>query len=423
MKQRKEYKTQSVIAAFFTILLIAFSVSADQNKVNLPQSDVNIDSIPNQVSARAEIEDVITAYDSLLAFELKNAANIGAAAAIVYKNEIVYLRCFGVKKVGGKDAVDEHTIFRLASVSKTLSGALAGILLADSTLELDKKVVDYLPGFKLKTAAHTNQVTLRQILSHSSGMPPHTYDDLVEQKIPLRQIIQKLPEVVHASKPGELYAYQNVMFSLFDTIVAANTGKSYTAVLKEKIFEPFCMTDATTGFEAFADNPNKAMPHVWGRNGFRLLPLNDRYYSTLAAAGVNASIGDMSKFLLHLLNDTVPMLKQVRQISFEPQIRTRLSSGYFSQWEGVNYKAYGLGWRVIDYKGRRLAYHGGFVKGYRAEIAVCPEENVGIVFLSNSPNASAAKSVPLFLNRFFEKKDSEKLANDSIPVNLIQDKG
>ncbi len=423
MKQRKEYKIQPVIAAFFAILLIAFSVSADQNKVDLPQSEITANTIASQISGRAEIEDVITAYDSLLAFELKNAANVGAAAAIVYKNEVVYLRCFGVKKTGGKDSVDEHTIFRLASVSKSISGILAGMLIADSTLNPDKKIVDYLSGFRLQTNEHTQQVTLRQILSHTSGMPQHTYDDLVEQKIPLRQIIPKLQEVGHTSQPGELYNYQNVMFSLFDTIVTAKAGKNYAAVLNEKIFNPFNMPDATAGFEPFAGNPNKAFPHVWGRNGFRLLPLNDRYYSTLAAAGINASITDMSQFLLHVLNDTVSLMQQARQISFEPQIRTRLSSGYFSQWESVSYKAYGLGWRIIDYKGRRLAYHGGFVKGYRAEIAVCPNENVGIVFLSNSPNSSAAKSVPLFLNRFFDEKDKEKLASDSIQVNAISGKG
>ncbi|MGE0019635.1 MAG: serine hydrolase domain-containing protein [Draconibacterium sp.] len=423
MKQKTIIKINPVFSALFVLLLIAISVSAYQSKNRTQHPEIVKDTITNTVSAGEEIAGVIADYDSAITFELKNAANVGAAVAVVYKNEIVYLKCFGIRQKGMKDSVNEHTVFRLASVSKTVSGILAGMLIADSTLVPDKKIVEYLPGFKLKTTVHTNQVTLRQILSHTSGMPPHTYDDLVEQKIPLRQIMQKLPEVGHASQPGELYAYQNVMFSLFDTIVAVNTGKSYPAVLKEKIFEPFNMTDATTGFEAFAGNPNKAMPQIWGRNGFRLLPLNDRYYSTLAAAGINASISDMSQFILHLLNESDTLMQQVRQISFEPQIKTRLSSGYFSQWEGVNYKAYGLGWRIIDYKGRRLAYHGGFVKGYRAEIAVCPEENVGIVFLSNSPNASAAKSVPLFLNRFFEQKDSEKLANDSIPVNLFQDKG
>jgi len=416
LKQRKEYRFLPLIAAFIAIVFIALSVSAFQHKPSLTQPGSQIDTVIPPVSVRTEIEDVLASYDSLLAFELKNAANVGAAAAVVYKNEIVYLRCFGVKKAGGTDSIDKHTIFRLASVSKTVSGILAGMLLADSTLELDKKAVDYLPGFKLQTAAHTQQVTLRQILSHTSGMPPHTFDDLVEQKVPLRQIMQKLQEVGYASQPGELYAYQNVMFSLLDTIVAAKTGKNYPAVLKEKIFVPFKMSDATTGFENFAGNPNKAMPHTWGRNGFRLLPLNDRYYNTLSAAGINASISDMSQFLFYLLNDTVRLMPQVRSISFEPQIKTRLSSGYFSQWEGVNYKAYGLGWRIIDYKNRRLAYHGGFVQGYRTEIAVCPEENVGVVFLSNSPNSSASKSIPLFLNPFFLKKDVEKMALDSLPA-------
>lgn len=414
MKQKNKSKVLPVISAFVIVLLIALSVSAFQNKTIVSPTEPISDSIIQSVPARTEIEDVVANYDSLISFELKNSANIGAAVAIVYKNEIVYLRCFGVKKRGGTDIVDEHTIFRLASVSKTVSGTLAGMLLADSTLELDKKVVDYLPGFKLQTDEHTQQVTLRQILSHTSGMPQHTYDDLVEQKIPLKQIIPKLQDVGRASQPGELYNYQNVMFSLFDTIVAAKTGKSYSAVLNEKVFVPFKMADASAGFEAFAGNPNKAMPHVWGRNGFRLMPLNDRYYSTLAAAGINASISDMSQFLLHLLNDSVSLMQQIRKISFDPQIKTRLSSGYFSQWEGVNYKAYGLGWRIIDYKSRRLAYHGGFVQGYRAELALCPEENVGIVFLSNSPNSSASKSIPLFLNPFFLKKDAEKLALDSL---------
>jgi beta-lactamase class C len=76
----------------------------------------------------------------------------------------------------------------------------------------------------------------------------------------------------------------------------------------------------------------------------------------------------------------------------------------------VDSKAYGIGWRIIDYKGRKIAYHGGFVKGYRAEIALCKAENFGIVYLSNSPSAIAARSVPEFINRLFEFKDKQKLA-------------
>jgi beta-lactamase class C len=423
LKQGKQHKISPLPFAAIIFIILTFSVSAYQNQ-NIP-NDIEIltDTVDEKISVRREIETVLSDYDSLLTFELKNAANVGAAAAIVYKNEIVYLKCFGVTQKGGKDSVNEHTVFRLASVSKTISGVLAGLLFSDSILVPDQKIVEYLPGFRLKNPEQTTQLTLAQVLSHSTGMPQHTYDDLVEQKVPQKEILVKLCEVGNASKPGELYAYQNVMFSLFDTIVAARIQKSYPEVLKERIFTPFGMNDASASFHDFANNANKAMPHNSGRSGFRLIPLNDRYYNTLAAAGVNASISDMANFILHILNDTIPKIQHAREIIFTPQINTRLSSGYFSQWDGVNYKAYGMGWRIIDYKGRRLAYHGGFLKGYRAEIAVCPHENVGIVFLSNSPNQSAAKSAPLFLNRFFREKDFQKMASDTIsdsnPLNKI----
>lgn len=422
MKQGKEYRISPLLFAALITVILTFSVSAYQNQNISGNVQISQDSAVENISARQEIEAVLSDYDSLLTFELTNSANVGAAAAIIYKNEIVYLKCFGVRQKGGKDSVNEHTIFRLASVSKTVSGMLAGMLFADSVLLPEQKVVEFLPEFRLKNQEQANQLKLAHILSHTTGMPQHTYDDLVEQKIPQKNILAKLTEVGHASNPGELYAYQNVMFSLFDTVVAVKTGKSYPEILEQRIFSPFGMKDASSSFHDFANNPNKAMPHTSGRNGFRLIPLNDRYYNTLAAAGVNASISDMSNFILHILNDTIPNMQHAREIIFTPQITTRLSSGYFSQWEGVDYKAYGMGWRIIDYKGRRLAYHGGFLKGYRAEIAVCPNENVGIVFLSNSPNSSAAKSVPLFLNRFFREKDFQKIASDTISGSNPPDK-
>jgi beta-lactamase class C len=422
LKQGKEHKIGPLLFAVFIIVVLTFSVSAYQNQ-NIPKNiEILPDSVDEKISARQEIETVLSDYDSLLTFELKNAANVGAAAAIIYKNEIVYLKCFGVTQKGGNDSVNEHTIFRLASVSKTISGVLAGLLFTDSILQPEQKVTDFLPELRMKNQEQANQLTLANVLSHTTGMPQHTYDNFVEQKLPQKEILAKLPEVGQASKPGELYAYQNVMFSLFDTIVAAKTGECYQQVLKERVFSPFGMNDASASFNDFAGNPNKALPHTWGRNGFRLIPLNDRYYNTPAAAGVNASISDMANFIKYILNDTIPKIHHAREIIFTPQITTRLSSGYFSQWDGVNYKAYGMGWRIIDYKGRRLAYHGGFLKGYRAEIAVCPNENVGIVFLSNSPNSSAAKSVPLFLNRFFQFINEGKLAVDSLKSPVISGK-
>ena len=280
-------------------------------------------------------------------------------------------------------------------------------MLADEQIiGLDDKVIDYIPGLRLKNQKVTDKLTIRNLLTHTTGLTAHAYDDLVEQKVPINQIMNKLYLANTPALPGQVYAYQNVMFSMLDTIVACKTGKSYCDVLKERVFIPFGMNDASTGFDAFRNSENKALPH----SGATTIKLNDRYYNTTAAAGVNASISDMTGFLLALLGNPNPAINEnVEELIFTPYVRTALSPGYFSQWEQVDSKAYGIGWRIVDYKGRKIAYHGGFVKGYRAEIALCRNEQVGIVYLSNSPGTISARSVPEFINRLFAFKDNQKI--------------
>lgn len=415
-------KTGFIVFIVFGLLI--FSVTRQQYLITASENHSDHDTLLTAPAPEPlDIEGILQEYDSLISAEIKNTKTVGAAVAITYKNQIVFLKCFGVKKAGENDSIDEHTIFRLASVSKSVSGVLAGMLAEENIVSLDEKVTDCLPGFRLKKKENTENLTIRNLLSHSTGLAPHAYDDLVEQKVPLSQIMNQLYLANIASPPGQLYAYQNVMFSLFDTIVANKTAKCYGEVLKEKLFEPFGMKDASTGFQPFFENSNKALPHSGSDGYFNVTKLNDRYYNTTPAAGVNASISDMAHFLLTLLNDSGPgWNKHVENLVFTPQIRTNLSRSYFSKWDPVDSKEYGIGWRIVGYKGRKVAYHGGYVKGYRAEIALCKEENVGIVYLSNATSSIAARSVPLFLNPLFDFKDRQKLAVDSLKTTNLSGK-
>ena len=151
---------------------------------------------------------------------------------------------------------------------------------------------------------------------------------------------------------------------------------------------------------------NKAYPHYGSNGRFRTLRLNNRYYSTMPAAGINASISDLAHFMLTLLDTTSTLVNNnVRNLVFTPQVASPLNSSYFKNWNHVKSKQYAIGWRKVSYKNRDVAYHGGYVQGYRAEIAVCFDENVGIAFLSNSPNTMGTKTVPEFLDLLFEQKD------------------
>jgi beta-lactamase class C len=367
-------------------------------------------------SAITEIQEIITKYDSLVTLQLKESGTVGAALVVTYKNEIALLKCFGNRKAGEDDKVNKNTVFRLASVSKAVTGVLAGILDDEKIIDLDEKVVDYLPGFELMNIESTNNLTVRHLLSHTSGLIPHAYDLMVEDHVPLEKIIERLDEVDITAPPGKLYGYQNVVYSIYDPIVLAKTEKSFDLLLKEKVFDPFGMTDASTGYESFRNNENIAYPHYnRGHNRFRPLRLNDRYYNTTPAAGINASISDLAQFLLTLSDDESKLFShKARETVFTPQVKSPLKRSYFRSWgRGIHSKHYSIGWRIVDYKGRIVAYHGGYVRGYKAEIALCEEEDIGIAILTNSPVGESAKNIPTFLNMLFEYKDNLAMKSNS----------
>lgn len=400
------------IFALILLIAVAFAFQTESKKA-VAESEIAKD-IPikaPEINYALEIKDAINPYDSLLSAEIKASGTVGAAVVITYKNQIAFLKCYGVRKVGTSDSVNQNTVFRLASVSKTITGILAGILDEESTVGLDEKVIDIIPGFKLKDDNSTNEVRVRNLLSHTSGLIPHAYDNLIEEHVPFQTVMTRLKDVDISAPPGQLYAYQNVMFSMYDTIVVSKTAKSFANIIGEKVFVPFDMSNASVGYEAFETNENKAYPHVGSNGYFRSSKLNDRYYTTAPAAGINASISDLAHFMIHVLDkDSATFVDDhVKTCVFTPQVVSPLNRRYFRHWKNVKSKQYAIGWRTVDYKNRNIAYHGGYVRGYRAEIALCFNEDVGIAYLSNSPGPLGTKTVPSFLDLFFDLKDKENL--------------
>ncbi len=351
-------------------------------------------------------DSLIFRYDSLITSEIDGSATVGAALAVIHKGDIAFMKCFGVKKQGENEPVNAHTVFRLASVSKTITGVLAGILAEEKAVGLDDRVVDYIPDFRLKDSLSTYGLTVRHLLSHTSGLVPHAYDNLVEAGLPMTAIMDSLFRVNISGAPGLLYGYQNVLFSLYDTIAALKTSKSFDQLLTEKLFIPFGMRNASAGYHPFSSNNNKAYPHIGYYGGkYRALPLNNRYYNTIPAAGINASIMDMARFLIALSDrESTHSIHRIADSVMTPQVVSPLRWHYLRKWDRVDSKHYGLGWRLIGYKGRNIAYHGGYVQGYRSEIALCREEEIGIAFLTNSPNRVGSMVVPSFLDMYFERE-------------------
>ncbi|HEC43610.1 MAG TPA: class A beta-lactamase-related serine hydrolase [Bacteroides sp.] len=358
-------------------------------------------TIPHDTTS---VEKSIIRFDEFLRRNLDSMGTVGAAATIFHGEDIMYTLTYGVRRAGTSDSVNQQTVFRLASVSKGFAGVLLCKLQEEDRLDLNDKVIKYIRDFRLKDSVNTYDLSVRHLLNHTSGLVPHAYDNLAEAGQDIDEILPRLVEVDIAAPPGEVYGYQNVLFSLTDTIARLATGQTYSDLMDENIFGPLQMENASTGFRNLVWNSNVSFPHSRRNGEFYPLPLHTGYYNLLPAAGINASIEDMGKWLKALLGNSPDIIDpEILHLITSPEINTPLRRAYTRHWDAIDGRYYSFGWRIFDYKGYRIIYHGGYVRGYRAEIAFCPELRTGLAFLQNSPNGVASKCVPTFFNMLIEE--------------------
>lgn len=393
---------------YITVILLILSITYigyTFQPSSIPYIDTFIaEDVVEEPDYSIEISDFLESYKTYFSQKFEEYGSVGGALAIVYKGQVVVLKPYGVKKVNTTDSVDVNTVFRLASVSKGFAGVLSSQLHHKKIINLDTTVVSYLPDLQLKKKENQQTVTVEQLLSHTSGLVSYSFDPYIEDGVSFSNVYKSLKIANISSKPGELYAYQNVMFSLVDTIMHKQTGKTYETLLKENIFNPLGMIDASVTYQGFTQSHNYAYPHKGWKKHVRTVQLNDRYYETKPAAGINASITDMSKWLQALLgyapevvDSTV--LQDIQTARIPIRSKYKYAGGL---WKGVDSKEYSLGWRIFTMHNSKVMYHGGFVEGYRAEIAFCPEKQIGIVVLLNSANSLAMEAIPTFLHSFFD---------------------
>jgi len=347
--------------------------------------------------------EVINKYEGFVKEIMEEWDAPGGAVAIVKDDKIVYINGFGVRQLGRQEKVDIHTVFRLASVSKGFASVLAGLLVEDGTFKWDDKVYKYLPDFSLKSINSTRNLTIRHILSHTSGLPKHTYTNLLEEDIPIDSIFKKLGEVSLISPVGRQYSYQNVLYSLISKIIKSASNKGYNELITERIFEPLNMHDASLGREPFMATTNRAMPHIWRYFEWTATDVKNGYYSVLPSAGINASILDLARWLRAMMGGMPEVVSpQVIQQVTQSMIRTPQELRKFGWRDRLHDANYGLGWRIYDYAGEKVIYHGGWVEGFRAEIGFIPEQKIGIAVLLNYESMVANLFLPTFFDMYLD---------------------
>lgn len=352
-------------------------------------------TFPASLFAAVDMQAIGNEYEVFFQQLIKDRNYPGAAFAIVSREQLIHVATAGHTTAARQRPIDTNTTFRMASVSKTFAANLVGVLAGDGKLRWDDPVVRYVPDFKIN--GDTARITILDLMGQSTGLMPHAYDNLLEDGKSMEYIWKRMSDLSYLCEPGNCYGYQNSIFSLIEPVVLTATLESYSQLVEQRLFRPLGMSTASIGYDAFVNNPNHAQPHARRKGKWQTVPVLENYYRAAPAAGVNASILDMSKWLQAQLGSHPDILSSAVLGNLrEPRVKTRREM-YRKEWKTMLTSAhYGLGWRVYSLGDEQLIYHGGWVQGFRADVAYSPTRNIGIVVLLNAESSGISELTTQF---------------------------
>ncbi|MEZ2335139.1 serine hydrolase [Mucilaginibacter sp. RCC_168] len=310
----------------------------------------------------------------------------GIAVCIIKDNKIVLVKGYGIKELGLPNTVDINTLFMIGSNTKAFTATALAMLQANNKLSLDEKVTKYIPEFKLENKFAGQEATVRDLLCHRLGFQTFQGDfTFYNTNLTRQQVIQKLGELKAVYPFRTKWGYTNAAFLTAGEIIPRVTTKPWEVYLKEAIFAPLGMTNTLALTKDLPKSLNRTVPHTLTDG--RLAPIPYCQLDGLAPAGaISSSASDMGKWVMALLNNGKVGNRQIIpqaaiMATREPQ--DIVGSEYHLNGEN-NFELYGLGWFIQDYLNHRLIMHEGGVNGYLSSVTLSPQDNLGIVILTNT---------------------------------------
>lgn len=311
----------------------------------------------------------------------------GIAIAIVKDDSVVLAKGYGVRTLGDPAPVDANTIFAIGSSSKAFTAALVAIAADQGKMRWDESVSAYLPGFQLYDNYATKDLTVRDALSHRSGL---ARGDLMwyVAGFPRDEILRRVRYLKPSWGFRGQFGYQNIMYLAAGEAVARAQQSSWDDLVRTQLFTPLGMTNSSTSVRALEGKPNVSAPHSEISDTVRVVPWKN--IDNIAPAGsINSSVNEMTKWLrLQLGRGTFEGRAIISSTSlaemWTPNTHIRLQ-GPEAKFlaPGANLSSYGLGWFLQDFNGRLAVHHGGNIDGFSAMVAMMPDEKLGVVILTN----------------------------------------
>ena len=340
--------------------------------------------------------------DAYMANSMKVFDVPGMGVAIVKDGKVIAEKGYGVRKLGDPTLVDAFTMFAIGSNTKAFTTAALATLVDQGKLSWDDHVYERLPGFVMYDPYVSHEMTIRDLLTHRSGMGLGEGDLLFwpHSTYTRDEIIFKLRFMKPQSSFRSRYAYDNLLYMAAGQIIPAVTGTSWDDYIRQHIFEPLGMKHSNVSSTQFKPSDNYASPHSRVDGKLQVIPLED--LDNVGPAGaINSCAADMAKWVQLQLNRGKFSDREGRLFSeqrsremWSPQ--TILPTGDPpAPLAGLktNFADYALGWNVREYHGRKLVGHTGGVGGFVSRVMLVPEENLGVVILTNAEEGGAFDAI------------------------------
>jgi CubicO group peptidase (beta-lactamase class C family) len=310
----------------------------------------------------------------------------GLALAVVHNDSVVLVKGYGVRTLGKSEKVDENTLFAIGSASKAFSATLVAMLVDQGKVKWDDPATNYLPGFQMYDPYVTRELTVRDLLTHRSGL---TAADLMlyDPHLNRDSILQRVRYVKPTYSFRSHFGYSNLMYLAAGQLTARLSGSSWDDVLRDRIFKPLGMSRSNSSATLLDRLPNVATPHDEIEDTVQTIP-----YFNLDAIGpagsINSSAHDMAQWVrFQLAGGKVEGKPLLSAAAFEethtPQTIVPLEGFWKISAQDAHLLSYGMGWFLYDHHGRLIVQHGGNIDGMSSVVAMMPEEKTGLVVLTN----------------------------------------
>lgn len=376
-------------------------------------------SAQEKAAASAErVNAALVQLDTHIRASLEKTKVPGVAVAVIYDDKVVFLRGYGVRKARESAPVDPDTVFEIASFSKPIASTILASLVGQGRISWDDRIADLDPGFQLSSAETTRQITIRDFLSHRSGLATESGDLLEDLGYSRPQILYRMRYLPLPGQFRRTYAYSNFGYTTGAIAAATKIGKPWERIAEEELYARLGMTSTSSRFSDYENRANKAALHIFV-NGEPVNRFVREADAESPAGGVSSSARDLAEWARLQLNQGQWNGQQIVDANalaetHKGQIcRQAVDPAKPNDCPGGQY--YGLGWDVeTDAQGHtQVGHSGAFFLGAATSVYLVPDEHLGVLALTNSTPIGLPESICLY---FLDLVHYGKPRRDYLPL-------